>query len=331
MPVGYRMAELRYSKQKPGFLQKFLYTLAQIIVFNPIKDSLGLPNARVCYTTGTMLSPDAFEFYHALNLPLKNIYGTTEGGALTGTGNEDINPDTVGNILKGAEVRITENGEIIYRQPGIFTGYYNDPEKTAEVLKDGWFHSGDSGFVNEDGHVIIRDRVRDLVELANGEQLAPQLIESRLRFSPYIRDAWVFAGPEKAYPSAVIVIDYQNTGRWAGERSIAYTTFTELSQKPVVYDLIEQDIDRINRSLSQGIRIRKFVNLHKEFDPDESELTRNRRLKKAFLEERYSTLIDAIYNDNTEVSVETRVSYRDESTGTIKTTLSIQSVEGAAQ
>ncbi len=331
MPVGYRIAELRYNKQKPGFFRKLLCTLAKIIVFNPIKDSLGLPNARICYTTGTMLSPDALKFYHALNLPLKNIYGTTEGGALTGTRNEDINLDTVGNIYRGTEVRITENGEIIYRQPGTFTGYYNDREKTAQVLKDGWFYSGDSGFITEDGHVIIRDRARDLIELANGEQLTPQLIESRLRFSPYIRDAWVFAGPERAYSSAVIVIDYQNAGRWAGERSIAYTTFTELSQKPVIYDLIEQDINRINQSLSPGIRIKKFLNLHKEFDPDESELTRNRRLKKAFLEERYSALINAIYSDKTELPVEVQVRYRDGRTGVIKTNIYVKSVEGATE
>ena len=199
------------------------------------------------------------------------------------------------------------------------------------MLKDGWFYSGDSGFIDDDGHVVFLNRVGDLAELTSGDKLAPQLIESRLRFSPYIKDAWVLAGPDRAYTSAVIIINYENVGRWAGERRVAYTTFTELSQKPEVYQLVKQDIDRLNRALPPGIRVKKYVNLHKEFDPDEGELTRNRRLKKVFLEERYRELIKAIYSNKTEVPVEARVGYRDGRMATIKTTLSIQSVEGGAQ
>ena len=165
-----------------------------------------------------MLSPDAFRFYHALNLPLKSLYGTTEGGALTGAKNDDIRLETVGPVHNGTEVRITDKGELIYRQPGIFVGYYKDPDKTAEVLKDGWFYSGDSGFIREDGHIVFVDRLKDIVELASGDKLAPQFIESRLRFSPYIKDAWVLAGPERAYASAIIIINYDNVGRWAGQR-----------------------------------------------------------------------------------------------------------------
>ena len=331
MPIGYRMADLKSRKQKPSLSLRILYAFADIALFRPIRASLGLSNARICYTTGTMLSPEAFRFYHALNLPLKSLYGSTEGGVLTGAKNDDIRWETVGPVHRGAEVRITTNGEIIYRQPGIFVGYYNDPNKTAEVLKDGWFYSGDSGFIDDDGHVVFLDRVGDLAELASGDKLAPQLIESRLRFSPYIKDAWVLAGPDRAYTSAVIIINYESVGRWAGERRIAYTTFTELSQKPEVYQLIKQDIDRVNRALPPGIRVKKYVNLHKEFDPDEGELTRNRRLKKVFLEERYRELIRAIYSNKTEVPVEARVGYRDGRMATIKTTLSIQSVEGGAQ
>jgi long-chain acyl-CoA synthetase len=331
MPIGYKIADLKYRNQKPSLLWKILYAFADIALFRPIRNSLGLVNARICYTTGAMLSPDAFRFYHALNLPLKSIYGSTEGGALTGAKNDDIRLETVGPVHRGAEVRITDDGEIIYRQPGIFLGYYNDPDKTAEVLKDGWFYSGDSGFITEDGHVVFLDRVEDLVELVSGDKLAPQLIESRLRFSPYIKDAWVLAGPDRAYASAIIIIDYESVGRWAGERRIAYTTFTELSQRPEVYQLVKQDIDRVNQALPSGTKIRKYVNLHKEFDPDEAELTRTRKLRKAFMEERYGELINAIYSNKTEVPVEAQVRYRDGRMGTIKTTLSIQSVEGAAQ
>jgi long-chain acyl-CoA synthetase len=331
MPIGYKMADLKSRKQKPGLSLKVLYAFADIVLFRPIKKSLGLSNARICYTTGTVLSPEAFRFYHALNLPLKSLYGTTEGGVLTGAKNYDIRWDTVGPIHRGAEVRITDSGEIIYRQPGMFVGYYNDPSKTAEAVKDGWFYSGDSGFIDEDGHLVFLDRVEDLVELASGEKLAPQFIESRLRFSPYIKDAWVLAGPDRAYASAVIIINYESVGRWAGETGVAYTTFTELSQKPEVYQLVKQDIDRINKTLPPGIRVKKYVNLHKELDPDEGELTRNRRLRRVFLRERYRELIQAIYCDKTEVPVETRVVYRDGRMATIKTTLRVQSVEGDTQ
>ncbi len=330
MPIGYKMANLKYRKQEPSLFWKILYSLADTALFRPIRSSLGLSNARICYTTGAMLSPDAFRFYHALNLPLKSLYGTTEGGALTGAKNDDIRLETVGPVHKGTEVRITDNGELFYRQPGVFVGYYKDPDKTAEVLKDGWFYSGDSGFIREDRHIVFVDRVKDLVELASGEKLAPQFIESRLKFSPYIKEAWVLAGPNREYASAIIIINYDNVSRWAGQRRVAYTTFAELSQKPEVYGLVKQDIDRINSTLPPGARVKKYVNLHKEFDPDEGELTRTRKLRRTFLQERYRELIDAIYGDKTEVPIEARVRYRDGRVGTIKTTLSIKSVEGVA-
>jgi long-chain acyl-CoA synthetase len=328
MPIGYKIADLKLTKQKPSLLWRILYALADLALFRPLRDSLGLSKARICYATGAILSPDAFRFYHALNLPLKSLYGSTEGGALTGAKTDDISLETVGSVHKGTEVRITDNGELIYRQPGIFVGYYEDPSKTAEVLKDGWFYSGDSGFITEDGHLVFLDRANDLVELASGDKLAPQLIESRLRFSPYIKDAWVLAGPDSAYTSAIIIIDYDRVGRWAGQRRVAYTTFAELSQKPEVYELVKRDIDRINEDLPPGARVRKYVNLHKEFDPDEAELTRTRKLRRAFVEERYRELINAIYSDQTEVPIEAQIRYRDGRMGTIKTTISIKSVEG---
>jgi long-chain acyl-CoA synthetase len=326
MPIGYKMADLKLKKQKPGLFQKILYALADIALFRPLRGSLGLSNARICYTTGAILSPDAFRFCHALNLPLKSLYGSTEGGALTGARNDDIRLETVGSAHKGTEVKVTENGELIYRQPGVFVGYYKDPDRTAEVLKDGWFYSGDSGFIREDGHIVFVDRVKDLVKLASGDKLAPQFIESRLKFSPYIMDAWVVAGPDRDYTSAIIIINYDNVRRWAGQRRVAYTTFTDLSQNPEVYRLVKQDIDRINQDLPPGARVKKYVNLHKAFDPDEGELTRTRKLRRRFLEERYRELIDAIYSDRNEVPIEAQVASRDGRTGTIKTTLSIKSV-----
>ena len=330
MPIGYKIVDLKSKKQEPSLFWNILYAIANIALFKPIRKSLGLSNTRICYTTGAILSPDAFRFYHALNLPLKSLYGTTEGGALTGAQNDNIHLETVGPVHSGAELKITDKGEIIYRQPGIFIGYYKGPDKTAEVVRDGWFYSGDSGFIREDGHLVFIDRLKDIIELTSGDKLAPQFIESRLRSSPYIKDAWVIAGPEKAYASVVTVINYDTVRRWAGQRRIAYNTFAELSQKPEIYKLVKMDIDRINQTLPLGARVKKYVNLHKEFDPEEGELTRTRKLRREFLEERYHELINAIYSDKTEVPIEARVRYRDGRVGTIKTTLSIKSVEGAA-
>jgi long-chain acyl-CoA synthetase len=329
MPVGEKIAESKYLKQKPSWLMKILYFFADIVLFKSIKRSLGLSNARICYTTGSILSPDAFKFYHALNLPLKSLYGSTEGGALTGAANDDINFETVGPAHEGTEVKITDNGEIVCRQTGVFMGYYNDPEKTAAALQDGWFYSGDSGFIREDGHIVFVDRVQDLIELDTGDTLAPQNIESRLRFSPYIKDAWVLAGPDGAYVSAIIIINYDTVSRWAGQNSVAYTSFAELSQAPEVYELVRQDIDRVNRRLPAGCRVKKYVNLHREFDADEGELTRTLKLRKTFLQTRYRELIDAVYADKREASIEANAADRDARTGTMNTTIRIASVEGA--
>jgi long-chain acyl-CoA synthetase len=322
------MAEAGYEKQPPGLFKKLSYALAGPLLFNSIRKSLGLHKARICYTSGTMLSEDAFKFYHALGLPLKNLYGSTEGGALSGAKNEDMRVDTVGPPHQGAEVRLAANGEILYRQPGTFVGYYKDPERTSEALKDGWFHTGDCGFIDDHGHLVLLGRKRSLVRLASGETLAPQSIESRLRFSPYIKDAWVLAGPEALYASAVIVIDYSTVGQWAGEKRVHYGNFAELARRAEVYDLVKQDIQRVNTTLSPGSRVRKYVILHREFDPDEGELTRNRRLRRQFLEKRYSELIEAVYRDQAEVTLEVRSGHSEAGTGTIRMTLRIESLEG---
>ena len=326
MPVGRKMAELKYRKQRPGVFLKMLYALADVILFRSIKRSLGLSNARICYSTGATLSPDAFRFYHALNLPLKSLYGSTEGGALTGAKNEDIHFETVGPVHGQAQMQVTGDGELICRQPGIFIGYYNDPEKTAGVLKDDWLYTGDGGFIREDGHVVFVDRLRDLVKLANGDMLAPQSIESRLRFNPYIKDAWVMAGPQGAYVSAIIIINYDHVSRWAGQKRVAYTSFAELSQAPEIYELVRQAIEKLNDTLPAGCRVKKYVNLHKEFDPDEGELTRNRKLRRSFLEERYRKLIDGIYGDQAAVTIEAQFGYHAGQTEAQKITIKIESV-----
>jgi long-chain acyl-CoA synthetase len=329
MSVGYRMADLKFKKHKPRLYWKVLDVLGDLLLFRPIRDSLGLINARICYTAGSTLSPQIIRFYNALKVPLKSLYVSAEGGALTGVSNDNIRPDTVGIPNAGVEIKISEAGEIISRQPGTFLGYYGDPTATGEVLRDGWFHSGDSGYLTEDGHLVFVDRIKDITRLTCGENLVPQDVESRLKFSPYIKDAWVLAGPHKEYTSAIIIIDHENVGPWADRRKVTYTTYSDLAQKPEVYKLVEQEIAKVNRGIPAGCRIRKYANLHKEFDPDEAELTRNRKLRRFFLEERYHELIGAIYTDKTEIPVETQVKYRDGRMGIIKTNISIKSVEEA--
>jgi long-chain acyl-CoA synthetase len=327
MPVGYKMAGYEFEKKKPGIFWKIARALADLILFRPLRDSLGLTNARICYTTGTILSPEVIRFYHALNIPLKILYGSAEGGALIGDSTGDMGLGAIDTVDRGTEVKITSEGELVCRQPGLFIGYHNDPTLTAKVLKNGWLYTGDGGFVKDDGHVVLTGRLNDLIRLPDGTVIAPQLIESQLKFSPYIKDAWVTAGPDGAYASAIIIIDYNNVGHWADRKGVSYTTLSDLSQKPEVYELVGQDVTRVNKNLPPVSKVKKYVNLHKEFDPDEAELTRNRKLRRAFLEERYRELTDAIYHDKTEVPIETQIKYQDGRIATSKMVISIKSVQ----
>jgi long-chain acyl-CoA synthetase len=327
-PAGYKMAELRYKKMNPGWSQKIMSFLGYWLLFRPVRDGLGLPHARICYSSGATLCVDAFRFYHALNVPLKNLYSSTEAGAITGTTNEDINLNTVGSINRGVEVKITPEGEIIARGHGTFSGYYNNPELTARVLKDGWVHTGDSGSLTEDNQLIFIDRLSDLIRLPGGDTISSQDIESRLKYSPYIKDAWVLAGEDGKFVSAIIVIDAGNTGRWADKHKVLYTTFGDLSQKTEVYQLVESEILRINQQLPDGGKIKKYVNLYKEFDPDENEMTRTRKLKKTFLLKKYNYLVAALSGDKSAVDVETQFTYQDGRVGKIKTSLKIEKVAG---
>ena len=329
MPVGYKIADFKFKKQNPGLIWKIFYALGNLLLFGAIRDSLGLVNARICYSAGSSLSPDIIKFYHALNVPIKSLYGSTEGGALTGASNEEILPDTVGPFHPGIEVAITKTGEISSRHPGTFLGYYNNPKATAAVLKNGWFYSGDCGYLTEEGHLVFVDRLQDIVRLKSGEKLVPQDIESRLKFSQYVKDAWVMAGPKNEYVTAVIIIDNESVSPWADRHKVTYTTFSDLTQKTEVYKLMQQEISKINQSLPAGCQIKKFVNLHREFDPDEAELTRNRKLRRSFLVERYHQLIAAIYSGQNEVTLETQVKYSDGRIGSVKNNISIQNIEGA--
>jgi long-chain acyl-CoA synthetase len=326
MPVGYRIADLKDKKQKPKWQQQALYFIAYWLLFRPMRDSLGLPKARICYTAGSTLCQEVIRFYHALNIPLKNIFGSTEAGALTGSSNGNTLFNNLEAINPGIEAKISPEGEILTRHPGIFRGYYKNPDLTAKVLFQGWVHTGDSGRLTDDGRLVFIDRLADIILLPCGDVISTQDIESRLKFSPYIKDAWVLAGKNCEYTSVVIIIDADNVGHWADKHKVAYTNFGDLSQKTEVYKLIEQEIVRINSGLPDGGKIKKFVNLHKEFDPDESELTRTLKLRKSFLMQKYRDLITALSGDTKRIEVEAQFTYQDGRTGKIRTELKIKTV-----
>jgi len=326
LPVGYKIARFEMENKVPSLLWKTLYYIANILVFKPLRDKLGLSRTRVGITAGAMTSPDTFKFFHAIGVNLKQSYGLTEAIPITHHRSGDIDFETLGAIALGNEVRIKDTGEIIARGGNVFPGYYKTQEKTTEVLKDGWFYTGDAGHITEKGHIVYLDRVAELRELASGQKFAPQYIESRLRFSPYIKDAIVI-GDKKDYVTVLINIDFENCARWAEASKIVYTTFSDLSQKPEIFRLVRKDVERVNKHLPDHSRIKVFANLHKELDPDEAELTRTRKLRRGFLEERYNDMIEAIYQSKKEFHAESAITYRDGRKGTIKTVVAINSVD----
>jgi long-chain acyl-CoA synthetase len=329
MPIGYKVADMRFEERKVNLIWRLLYVLGEFALFHPLRDQLGLSRIRFAYTSGAALSPDAVRFFRAIGVELKNLYGSTEGIVHTVHQGDDIKFTSVGKPPPGMQIEIAESGEILIRGTSIFTGYYKDPEKTAETLKDGWFHTGDAGYIDEDGHLIYLDRVKDLIQLAGGESFSPQYIEGRLKFSPFIRDVMAIGGTDKEFVSTIIIIDFDNVGRWAEKRGLAYTTFVDLSQKPEVYELILEDILRVNETLPPAARVQKFALLHKEFDPDEAELTRTRKLRRKFMEDRYQEMIETIYSGGIEVSVQAEVKYRDGRSGVIETAVRIMTTEEA--
>ncbi len=329
MPAGYKMADLSCQNQKPGSGLKIYHSLANAFLFGRMKDYLGLSKARICRTSGTMISPDILRFYKAIHIPLKNMYSTAESGTICGV-TSDNRFDIAGTIPTGTEVRIDDRGELICRHAGVSPGYLYGTENNSKVINNGWFNTGDIAEIDKNGHISIKGKTEDIINLPSGDSVSPQLIESRLRFSPHIKDVWVLSNPGKDYIAAVIIINFDNVSKWADRRKLAYTTFSDLSQKPAVYDLIAEDIKQINETLPGGSRIRKYVNLHKEFDPDEGELTHTKKLRRRFLEERYRELINAIYSEATEIPIEIQVRYRDGRVGTAKTTISIGVIGEAA-
>jgi long-chain acyl-CoA synthetase len=326
MKIGYHVADLKFGKKSVPIWWKILDGLAYATVFKKLRDHLGLSRVRTAYTGGAAMGPDHFRFFHAMGVNLKQIYGQTEiAGISVLHRNGDIKFDTVGTAIPDTEVRITEEGEIISKSPSVFLGYYKNPEATEKTLKDGWLYSGDKGFIDEDNHLVVFDRTKDVMILSDKSIFSPQYLETRLKFSPYLRDAWVI-GHEKPYMTAVVCIDYQVIGKWADEKKINYTSYPELSQKPEVYDLVEKQIREANKSLKPAAKIHKFVNLYKEFDADDEELTRTRKLRRAFVENRYQNIVKALYENTDTVHMDTTITYEDGRVIHIKTDLAIRAI-----
>jgi long-chain acyl-CoA synthetase len=331
MKIGYHVADLRFEKKAIPIHWKLLELFGEWVCYSKIRDHLGLSRVRHAYTGGAAMGPDHFRFFHAIGVNLKQIYGQTEIAGISVVHRDgDVKFDTVGTPLPGTEIKLTETDEIVSKSPSVFLGYYKQPEETTKALKDGWLYSGDTGFIDSDGHLVVFDRSKDIMILSDGRKFSPQFLEARLKFSPYMKDALI-VGHERPYVTAIVCIDYNTVGKWAEDHGINYTSYTELCQNPRIYDLVNGAIQEVNRTLPEPAKIVRFANLFKEFDADDEELTRTRKIRRAFVENRYQDIIKALYTDVETVHMETNITYEDGRVAEIKSDLRLQtiSLEGA--
>ncbi|MEW6172256.1 MAG: AMP-binding protein [Bacillota bacterium] len=321
--IGCRMADCRFAKEKPSLVLRFLNGLGEVLIFSAIKDHLGFSRLRRAYTGGAAVGPDVFRFFHALGVNLKQIYGQTEiAGISVIHCDGDVKFHTVGKPIPQTEIRIAEDGEILSRSPSVFAGYYKSPEATAETLVDGWLHSGDAGYLDENGHLVVIDRLKDVMRTADGSIFSPQHISNKLKFSPYIKET-VVIGKDRPYVVALVNIHMANVGRWAENNHLPYTTYVDLSQKPEVIKLVAEEVERVNKDLPPQVRIKRFVILHKELDADDEELTRTRKVRLGYVIQKYADLVEGLYKGVPEIKVETKVKYRDGREAMIHTALKV--------
>jgi long-chain acyl-CoA synthetase len=330
LAVARRWGEKILGGEPVPLTAHLLYTIGDFFVYSPLKNQFGLSRIRVGYTAGEAIGPEIFRFYRALGLNLKQLYGQTEGSVyVTAQSNYDINAETVGKPLPGVEIRISENGEVLYRSPGVFVGYYKDPARTAEVLtSDGWVRSGDAGFFDpRTGQLKIIDRIKDVGRLKDGTLFAPKYIENKLKFYPNIREA-VAVGAGRDFVCALVNIDLTAVGSWAERNNVVYGSYQELASHPIVYDMIAQNIDEVNKSLAQdktmaGAQILRFLVLHKELDPDDGELTRTQKLRRGHIVERYGPLVEALYDGSDEAQITTEITFDDGHKATLAARITI--------
>ncbi|MDP2855248.1 MAG: AMP-binding protein [Smithellaceae bacterium] len=313
---------------------RLLYTVGNILVYGPLKNILGFSRIRLGYTAGEAIGPDIFDFYRSLGINLKQLYGQTESMVfVTMQPDGDVKADTVGTPAPDVEIKIADNGEILYRSPGVFKCYYKNPAATAETKTvDGWVHTGDAGFFDDDGHLKIIDRSKDVGRLNNGAMFAPKYLENKLKFFHQIREAVTF-GHQRDYCTAFINIDQEAVGNWAERNNIPYASYQELAAHDQVYEMIQDCVEKVNRDLASdanlaGSQIKRFLILHKELDADDGELTRTRKVRRRLIAEKYGLLIDAQYlDDKKRCFIETEVTFEDGRKGSISGNLEIREVK----
>jgi len=329
MAVANRVGGALLDGQPVGLLDRLAYFLGDLLVYGPLRNVLGMSRVRVAYTAGEAIGPDLFKFYRSLGINLKQLYGSTETSVFVCIQPDGhVKPDTVGPAVPGVELRFTPERELLIRSPGLFKEYYKNPQATSEAKdREGWFHTGDAGYFDPDGHVKIIDRVKDVGQLADGTLFAPKYLENKLKFFPYIREAVCFGhGRDKV--CAFINFDVDAVGNWAEKRNLPYTGYTDLASRDEVYDLIRECIERVNADLAQepelaNSQIHRFLILHKELDADDGELTRTRKVRRRHIAERYEPLVRALYDGSASVHVEAQVKYEDGRTGTFSSDLKV--------
>jgi long-chain acyl-CoA synthetase len=308
------------------------YRLGQLLVYGPLKNALGLSRVRVAYTGGEAIGPDLFTFYRSLGVNLKQIYGMTEASVFLCIQQDGaVKPDTVGPPVEGVDIRIAEDGEVLFRSPGTFQGYYKNPEATAEAKRaDGWVHTGDAGFFDQEGHLTIVDRARDVGRTTAGALFAPRFVENKLKFFPYIREAVAF-GDGRPFVTALINIDIAAVGSWAERNGVVYASYQELAADERIYDLLQGCIEQVNRDFAAephlaASQIRRFIILHKELDADDGELTRTRKLRRNVIAERYGPLVEALYSGAATAAIETEVTFEDGRKGRMHAELAVRDI-----
>jgi long-chain acyl-CoA synthetase len=306
--------------------------IGEVLVYGPVRDQLGLRRARWVYTGGAPLGPDTFKFFRSFGVNIKQVWGSTELAGLASLQPDgQADPDTVGRLIPGTEARIAEDGEVLIRSAGVFKGYYKQPDVTRDTIsEDGWFRTGDCGFLDQRGHLVIVDRAKDVGKLADGTPFAPQFVENKLKFSPFIAEAVAF-GDRRPFVAAIIAIDLTTVGNWAERLNLAYTSFQDLSAKPEVRRLIAEEIAEVNASLPAAARLRRFLLLNKEFDADDNEITRTRKVRRRFVAEKYAAVVETFYSGDQEVELTTEITYEDGRKANLTSTIAIEDVLEAAE
>jgi long-chain acyl-CoA synthetase len=333
MEVARRVGPALMDGKPVPLIDRVKYRLGDWFVFGPLRNTLGFSRVRVAYTAGEAIGPDLFTFYRSIGINLKQLYGSTETAVFVCLQpDHEVKADTVGVPIEGVQIKVVESGEILVKSPGLLKEYYKNPAATAEVLTaDGWYHTGDAGFVDGGGHLKIIDRAKDVGRLADGSMFAPKYIENKLKFFPHIKEAVAF-GDKRDKVCAFINIDFEAVGNWAEKRNLPYAGYTDLAAKPEVYELVRECVEKVNADLSRdeklaGSQVSRFLVLHKELDADDGELTRTRKVRRGTIGEKYQVLVDALYGGKSEQFIETAVKFEDGRTGKVSATLKIVDVK----